>query len=492
MGVIGGPGIITSNLDFVLDLSNRRNYFQDDLFIEYLIAGGGGGGSGWGDGVGGGAGGVLVGSTTLSRGSHTIVVGAGGARGTTSSSSRGTTGSNSSIGNMTAFGGGGGGSKVNNDGLNGGCGGGGYGDNTSPHGTGGTGITGQGYKGGDGTAFYRGGSGGGAGSPGIDGITSDSAGLSRADGGIGKASIITGTEIYYGGGGGAGGCCDRGTGYGGLGGGGNAGNQNIDGSDGAVNTGGGGGGGGSYFNRATFGGNGGSGVVIIRYAGSQKATGGNNIYTQDGYTVHIFNSSGTFTVNNLSTGSLSVSIFDLVNISANASAPSYNSSLLDFDGIDDYMLLNHNLDFSNSVTVDVAFKFHSFSASNPRIFEIKDSTNSLQLLRDGSTNKISTYNSISSESLTWFEPIINTYYFATVVFTSSSTVFYLNGFAQSSSGTTSISDGNLNNKVILGVRGDLNPTTFLDGEIGYFRTYNTVLSSAQVRRNYNALKSRYS
>jgi len=40
---------------------------------------------------------------------------------------------------------------------------------------------------------------------------------------------------------------------------------------------------------------GGSGVVIIRYAGSQRGSGGNTIYTSGGYTYHIFSTSGTFT-----------------------------------------------------------------------------------------------------------------------------------------------------------------------------------------------------
>jgi hypothetical protein len=42
------------------------------------------------------------------------------------------------------------------------------------------------------------------------------------------------------------------------------------------------------------GGNGGSGVVIIRYAGSQVATGG-TVTSSGGYTYHTFTTSGTFT-----------------------------------------------------------------------------------------------------------------------------------------------------------------------------------------------------
>jgi hypothetical protein len=40
--------------------------------------------------------------------------------------------------------------------------------------------------------------------------------------------------------------------------------------------------------------NGGSGIVIIRYSGAQRGTGG-TVVTTGGYTYHTFTSSGTFT-----------------------------------------------------------------------------------------------------------------------------------------------------------------------------------------------------
>ena len=39
---------------------------------------------------------------------------------------------------------------------------------------------------------------------------------------------------------------------------------------------------------------GGSGIVIIRYAGSQRGTGG-TVTSSGGYTIHTFTSSGTYT-----------------------------------------------------------------------------------------------------------------------------------------------------------------------------------------------------
>jgi hypothetical protein len=109
-------------------------------------------------------------------------------------------------------------------------------------------------------------------------------------GGIGVQTNITGTPTYYAGGGSTSGFqTDSGV-TGGLGGGGTG--RNAPGtpsgaapSNGTTNTGGGGG----------SSGNGGSGIVIVRYVGPQRATGG-TITTAGGYTVHVFTGSGSLVV----------------------------------------------------------------------------------------------------------------------------------------------------------------------------------------------------
>jgi hypothetical protein len=84
-------------------------------------------------------------------------------------------------------------------------------------------------------------------------------------------------------------------GAGGSGGGGAGANRNGTppnfalGTAGTVNTGGGGGGG---WN--ALGANGGSGIVIVRYEGTPKATGG-TITFENGYTYHKFTSTGSAT-----------------------------------------------------------------------------------------------------------------------------------------------------------------------------------------------------
>ncbi len=247
--------------------------------IEYLIvAGGGGGGRGALEpggtvlapqaGGGGGAGGVLSGSVSVISGSSmSITVGSGGGEGVN--------GTNSSISGIgTAVGGGHGGSPWNYNPTDGGSGGGGQANWLY-----GAGIAGQGHDGGQ----YAGG-GGGAGAPG---------GSNNGPGGSGVPSSITGSSRYYGGGGGAG---TTGGTAGGAGGGGNGADSYFGNpaTAGAPNTGGGGGGGTNNVVGEFRGAPGGSGIVIIRYAGAQRGTGG-SVTSVGGYTIHTFTSAGTFT-----------------------------------------------------------------------------------------------------------------------------------------------------------------------------------------------------
>jgi len=273
--------------------------------VEYLVVAGGGGG-GQTIAGGGGAGGVLSGGTFVSPGaSYTITVGSGGAGATGNpaySTGGGSTGSNSSIVgtgvSIVATGGGAGG---NNDGSSNGAtpGGSGGGLGTSWPGTTAcvSGVLGQGYPGGttaaNGNNGAGGGGAGGAGSPAVSGTP--------ASGGSGIVNTINGTTTYYAGGGG-GGARYPGYGNGGVGGagGGGAGGASGPGTNGTAYTGGGGGGGGFNNGPGTSygGGTGGSGIVILRYPGSQRASGGNAISTitvsGSNFTVHTFTATGAF------------------------------------------------------------------------------------------------------------------------------------------------------------------------------------------------------
>jgi len=249
--------------------------------VTYLVVAGGGGGAGGQasehGGGGGGAGGVLTGSTSVSSGNLSIVVGGGGNGG--AANGIGTAGSNSSFaGAITSIGGGRGGMYFTNGATVGGSGG-GAGAGQVP--TGADGTTGQGTKGGNVTAALtngrHGGGGGGASTAGGNTVSSGGYTISAGAGGDGLTSSITGTTLVYGGGGGGGGSTAAGGGgvtggaLGGSGGGGNGATYNgtsltSAATAGSANTGGGGGGGiGTGGGNASVGAAGGSGIIIIRY-----------------------------------------------------------------------------------------------------------------------------------------------------------------------------------------------------------------------------------
>jgi hypothetical protein len=255
-----------------------------------VVAGGGGGGGGQVSqegGGGGGAGGYLsyTSQTVTPASTYTTTVGAGGAGAAASSgATTGVQGSNSSFGSLTAAVGGGGGTTYATNGGAGGSGGGGQ-DGT----TGGAGTSGQGNAGGTGNATYSAGGGGGGASAVGETPSTDKGG----NGGAGTAWLNSTT--YAGGGGGSVRSAGGAAGTGGAGGGAD-GTKNTTGSanSGTANTGGGGGAGCAGGSTGSNGGAGGSGVVIVRYSGGQKGTGG-TVTSAGGYTYHTFTSSGTYT-----------------------------------------------------------------------------------------------------------------------------------------------------------------------------------------------------
>ena len=269
--------------------------------IEFvLVAGGGGGGGGTSSpgGGGGGGGGVIHISSFLvtPATNYSIVIGGGGAAGVTSAA--GTAGSNSTGFGYTALGGGGGGTFAGAGGTGGSGGGTGRDPWTA---SGGSSTAGQGHNGGSNfrDSWGAAGGGGGAWEQGFDGGFDQfgRATIYPCMGGAGLPINWTGTTIYYGPGGG--GCWfitggvntgpAGGRGLGDGGGNGSLGDNAISATSGTANRGAGGGG-----SRNGAAGSGGSGRCVIRYYGPQRGTGG-TVTSSGGYTIHTFNSSGTFT-----------------------------------------------------------------------------------------------------------------------------------------------------------------------------------------------------
>ena len=272
--------------------------------IDFLVVAGGGGGggsemsNGYGGGGGaGGGGGYLASSISVNCGSsYPIVVGTGGIGGVSclapnGSGKPGSPGTFSSAFGFIAIGGGGGagdegGSTFNSTACQTGGSGGGQGGDGG--GVVGIAVIGQGNNGGP-NVSRTGGGGGGAG-----------AGTGGNTGGSGRQWLDG--NYYAGGGGGGGGGNDQTQWQGGAGGGG-AGSRSYPGGGtsgeaggqavaGAACSGGGGGGAGSGYLQGGMAG--GSGVVIIRYFGGTRASGG-TITSSGGYTYHKFGAAGTFT-----------------------------------------------------------------------------------------------------------------------------------------------------------------------------------------------------
>lgn len=291
-----------------LSLNQINNYILQNqgLICDVLIVAGGGGANNAICGGGGGGGVLYVENYAIASGQTiNLTVGAGGRAGTSSlGNDSALNGDNSRFNDIVALGGGAGGQSYGGLGKIGGCGGGGS-RASSPGSTlfyGGAGSPGQGFPGGTGSNsgaqdnYGSPGGGGGAGGMGY----SASGGYS-GHGGPGFVCSIDGSIQAYGGGGG-GGSYNYYPGIGGQGGGGNgASNASTNGSNGTDNLGGGGGGGGYSPNGAfsNSGGRGGNGIVIVRYKGSQVATGGQSVttYAINGitYTVHKYLNTGNFT-----------------------------------------------------------------------------------------------------------------------------------------------------------------------------------------------------
>ncbi len=231
--------------------------------LDYLIVGGGGAGGGASAGTyssaGGGGGGMATGTiSSLSSGTYTITVGAGGLGVVNGSGNRGATSSISGPSTLIEAPGGGGGGGTNMAGGNGASGGGSSGTNAT-YGVAYTLTPMQGRNGGAGnsTTCSNGGGGGGAGGVGAAGaclvwVNTTTGGY----GGPGLSSSISGSAMFYSAGGGG---MSSSSGY--------SGGSSIGGGRNGVQatnyTGAGGGGLGGAS--AIAGGYGGSGIVIVRY-----------------------------------------------------------------------------------------------------------------------------------------------------------------------------------------------------------------------------------
>ena len=501
--------IVYTDLVLNLDSAFNGNYILSE--VEVLVVAGGGGGGGWGGG--GVGGGVLYdsshGVTPVSA--ISVTVGSGGARGVASYTSGGD-GTNSVFSTMTAIGGGGGGYYNSVNGRAGGSGGGGGGGEANTYGfltTGGTGTPGQGNNGGSGGGrpgsdlYNPGGGGGGAGEPGYN-FDSTFSGASLRIGGKGGDGLpfnISGKYSYYGGGGGGhtdGRSADNTatSSFGGKGGGGRGGSySNTYALNGANGT--GGGGGGSYGGGGQDCGIGGSGVVIVRYPGPQKATGGNTITQVGGYTIHTFTSSGTFTP--LAVPANGGAVYGLQDLSLNShtalsyGSPTYNSANggnINYNG-SNYLEIKHTELLKPStgfLTVIAWFNTPGGGSENdPIIFNKENEYEvavgggyvSMAIRPDWAWRRISSVNN-------------NQWYCIAVSHDGTNQKAYLNGIESYTNPVAGQVGVSYANDLRIAARNSPNAASSLfTGIIGPIQIYNRALSAAEITQNFNALRGRF-
>jgi hypothetical protein len=489
--VTGGPKIVKSGLILDLDASSANSY--GPIKAEVLVVAGGGAGGGY-HGGGGGGGGVLYTSnyTIVRNTTYTVTVGQGGA-GANSTSNTGDPGENSIFSGastvLTAVGGGAGKSQGNATQArnNGGSGGGGCDGNSSSI-TGGSGTAAQGFNGGDvsaesgaALAVYYGTAGGG----GAGGVGGTGGIVNGGFGGPGLPFSISGTSQYYGGGGGGTNLTNILTyGLGGIGGGGTGGvspsphNSPLRYStSGSANTGGGGGG---YLYSGNGGGSGGSGIVIIRYKGPQKATGG-TVTTVGTETVHTFTSSGTFV-----TGT------NFIDLSGNrnngtingATFNSANGGSIVFNGSSQYVSV------SSLITGNQSFSWGAWiypTATGTPVFFGNNSTGlGMVSYWDSANNKVrvGTWGLDRLTSGTAILPSNWGYTFWT--WDGTTLTSYTNGIADGTATGFSFNISNLYTTI-----GNAVNAQYFAGRIAQTLVYNRVLSAAEIMQNFQATKTRF-
>jgi hypothetical protein len=164
---------------------------------------------------------------------------------------------------------------------------------------------------------------------------------------------------------------------------------------------------------------------------------------------------------------------------------SANGGSLVFDGVDDYVLTPVNID-ANPNTVSAWFNASSTSGARGIVLTDNGGWDKGFEITNGVFN-IHVGNNLSS---TGVSALSNTWYFGTIIYTSISMSFYINGtnvWNGGAPGGTSGSTVEIGRANFPGGAG----SRFFIGNIAQVSIYNRALSSAEVAQNFNAIRSRY-
>lgn len=497
MATIRGPQLVTKGLILALDAGDRNSYSP----VEVLIVAGGGSGGVDNGGGGGGGGVILAGVNPVVSTGYNIVVGAGGAaRLGTSDDGPGNNGANSTAFGYTAIGGSGGTGWVNPTLPPGSAtytGGSGAGQSASTGGVNsvgaGTGTSGQGNNGGTAVAAYAGG-GGGAGGRGGNATAGNvgAGGEGLYIGGLFGSTVGVGGFVA---GGGAGGF-DAVSGY----------TSTLPftrngtvkkltetGEDSCPNNTGAGGNGANHDNENS--GGGGSGIVLVRYYGPQRATGG-TIYSFNGYTVHQFNSNGTFTLTGGATWNDQSGNNTVGTLTTGAVYTPENNGAFVFDGSGGGVTLTNDTTYRISFpSVEVWVKlnvtqtqrvfFSQYSqSSGPTGYGlgINDSTNNLVKWFTGNLGTVNTSSSTTVLANSVWYHVVATY-------DGANKRIYVNGVLENTTAWTNGID-NTNTLSSIGFL-EVASSQYLNGNLACVRVYNRALTLAEIRQNFNATRRRF-
>ena len=164
---------------------------------------------------------------------------------------------------------------------------------------------------------------------------------------------------------------------------------------------------------------------------------------------------------------------------------SANSGSIVFDGVNDYVLTPVNID-ANPNTVSVWFNASATNGARGIALADNGGWDKGFEITDGVFN-IHVGNGLSS---TGVSALANTWYFGTIVYTSISMSFYINGVNVWNGGAPGVTAGSTVEIGRANYPGGAG-TRFFNGNISQVSIYNRALSQSEINQNFNALRGRF-
>jgi len=157
-----------------------------------------------------------------------------------------------------------------------------------------------------------------------------------------------------------------------------------------------------------------------------------------------------------------------------------------FDGVNDFMAISSStVDITSDFTIALwNDKNEKAGNDNDRFCSFNDdANNNFQFITDNNTVKygieLLVAGAFKAENLIYSTYIVDVWTHIAVTVAGNTVKFYVNGVETSSTGTAAIAPSGTNNYRI-GVRSDLNSTTFFDGELAEFAIWSVALTDNEI------------